>query len=76
MKLDHENEMKVQEKLLSERFDEEKKRMKDRFETEMETTELRYKNRIKQLEDQIKGMSGRSQLSNAEWMEKLRKKEE
>lgn len=42
----------------------------------METTELRYKNRIKELEDQIKGMSGRSELSNAEWMEKLRKKEE
>lgn len=33
MKLDHENEMKVQDKLLNERFDEEKKRMKDRFET-------------------------------------------
>lgn len=47
MKLDHENEMKVQEKLLNERFDEEKKRMKDRFETEMETTELRYKNKIR-----------------------------
>lgn len=68
MRLDHQNQLKVQEKLLTERFEEEKKRMKDRFETEMDSVELRYKTKIKQLEDQIKNMSGRSELSNAEWL--------
>ena len=42
----------------------------------MENMELRYKNKIKELEDQIKAMSGRSELSNSEWEERLRKKEE
>jgi len=50
--------------------------MKDRFETEMDSVELRYKTKIKELEDQIKNMSGRSELSNSEWLEKLKKKEE
>jgi hypothetical protein len=36
---------------------------------------VRYKTKIKDLEDQIKNMSGRSELSNAEWLEKLKKKE-
>lgn len=47
LKLDHENQLKVQERLLTERADEERKRMEDRFQTEMENMELRYKNRIK-----------------------------
>ncbi len=42
--------------------------MKDRFQTEMDSMELRYKNKIKELEDQMKSMSGRSELSNAEWL--------
>lgn len=37
--------------------------------------EQRYKNKIKDLEDQIKKLSGRSQLSNSEWLDKLKKKE-
>jgi hypothetical protein len=50
--------------------------MKDRFSTEMENMEQRYKARVKELEDQIKNMSGRSELSNSEWLDKLKKKEE
>jgi hypothetical protein len=42
--------------------------MKDRFDTEMDSMEVRYKNKIKELEDQMKNMSGRSELSNAEWL--------
>jgi hypothetical protein len=34
--------------------------MKDRFGSEMESMELRYKTKIRELEEQIKGMSGRS----------------
>lgn len=34
--------------------------MKDRFQTEMDSMEQRYKNKIKELEDEIKRMSGRS----------------
>jgi len=41
--------------------------LEDRFQTEMENMELRYKAKIKELEDQLKSMSGRSELSNAEW---------
>ena len=33
MKIDHENEMKVQEKLLLDRAEEEKKRLEDRYQT-------------------------------------------
>lgn len=66
----------MQEKLLTERFEEERKRTKDRFQTEMDSLEQRYKAKVKDLEDQIKNMSGRSELSNAEWLEKLRRKEE
>lgn len=42
----------------------------------MESLEQRYKNKIRDLEDQIKAMSGRSELSNAEWEARLRQKEE
>ncbi len=73
MKLDHENQIKVQQRLLTQRFDEQRKKMKDRFQTEMDSMEQRYKNKIKELEDEIKRMSGRSQLSNSEWLDKLKK---
>jgi len=34
----------------------------------MDSVELRYKTKIKELEDHIKSMSGRSELSNSEWL--------
>lgn len=42
----------------------------------MDSMEQRYKNKIKELEDEIKRMSGRSQLSNSEWLDKLKKQEQ
>lgn len=42
----------------------------------MEKLEKRYKQRIAELEEQLKRASSSSELTNAEWLEKLRKKEE
>ena len=42
LKADHEKAMQLQEKLLSEGFEEERKRMKDRFETQMDETTQKH----------------------------------
>ena len=65
LKADHEKAMQLQEKLLSEGFEEERKRMKDRFETQLDETTQKYERKIRDLEEQLNKMAGRSELSNA-----------
>ena len=66
--------MRVQEKLLNERREQELRKMKENMTSEFEEMESRLKKKIASLEEQINGLAGRSELSNAEWLEKLRKK--
>ena len=42
--------------------------MRSRFDSEFEEMENRLKEKIKDLEEQIKRLSSNSELSNAEWL--------
>ena len=50
--------------------------MKDRFEREMQEETDRLNKKIKQMQDELDKLSKNSKLSDAEWLEKMRIKEE